>query len=357
MNIIISYVFILLTFLSCGDNSNDLASRLRLPQSEEITLDIILDRSDVIWGFEFLPDGRIIFTEREGSILIFNSVTNEVNSLQGVPTIAAGGEGGLLDLRLHPNFRSNNQIFFCYTETATGGRTQALARAELQGSTLVNVQKLFSAGNANTAPNHFGCRIEFTTNNQLFLSLGDQADAELAQNPSAFQGKILRMNTDGTGVEIFSFGHRNPQGLATHPSTGELFSSEHGPSGGDELNIIARGSNYGWPLVTLGEPAGPLGRSSPGFVDPIASWPSSIAPSGIHFYSGNQIPAWQGNLFIATLRGEHILRLTIADAQVTGEEILFENEDLRFRTLRTGLDGYLYFSTDDGKIGRIIEAQ
>jgi len=338
--------------LSCGDEYDDIASQI-LPQTEEVSLDVLLDRSDVIWGFEFLPDQQIIFTEREGRILLFNPQTQITTPVTGVPDVAEGGEGGLLDLRLHPDFRSNNLLYFCYTEAASGGRTQSLGRAELQGTALINVQRIFTAGTPNSAPNHFGCRIEFNNNNQLYLTLGEQADANQAQNLSVFQGKILRMNADGGNVEIYSSGHRNPQGLTTHPSTGLLYSSEHGPSGGDELNIITQGSNYGWPLVTQGEPEGSLGRSSPGFVDPIAHWSPSIAPSGIIFYTGNQIPEWQGNLFMANLGGQHIRRLVVNGAQVLAEELLFENLGLRFRTLRTGPDGFLYVSTDDGKIARI----
>lgn len=348
MKSFISHIVLFLSLLSCGDEYNDISTQV-LPQSEDVSLNVILDRNDVIWSFEFLPDQQIIFTERSGNILIFNPQTGTTTPVTGVPEIATGGEGGLLDLRLHPEFGSNHLIYFCYSEGVPGGRTQALGRAELQGTNLVNFEKIFSAGNPNSAPNHFGCRIEFTGNNQLFLSLGEQAMSAQAQDPAIFQGKILRMNADGSNVEIYSLGHRNPQGLAFDPSSGLLYSSEHGPTGGDELNIITQGSNYGWPLVTQGEPAGSLGRSSPGFVDPIIHWTPAIAPSGIVFH--------QGHLYIATLRGQHIRRLVVNGAQVQQEELLFENAGLRFRTLRVGPDGFLYASTDDGKIARITPVQ
>ncbi len=349
MKSVISYILILLSFLSCGDEYEDIASQI-LPETEEVSLEILVDRSDVIWGFDFLPDQQIIFTERAGQIFIFNPQTKVTTPVTGVPEVAAGGEGGLLDLRLHPDFRNNKEVYFCYTEGAPGGRTQSLGRAELQGTSLINQERIFTAGNPNSAPNHFGCRIEFSGNNQLFLTIGDQADGNLAQDPNVFQGKIIRLNTDGPNVEIFSSGHRNPQGLTTHPTTGVLYSSEHGPVGGDELNIITQGSNYGWPLVTQG-------RSAPGFVDPIIHWSPAIAPSGIIFYTGNQIPQWQGNLFIATLRGEHIRRLVVSGDKVLEEELIFENFGIRFRTLRTGPDGFLYVSTDDGRIGKITPVQ
>lgn len=348
MKSFISHILLLLSLLSCGDEYNDVASQ-NLPQSEEVSLTVILDRNDVIWGLDFLPDQQIIFTERAGSIHIFNPQAGTTTPVTGAPDVAEGGEGGLLDLRLHPEFQANHQIYFCYSESISGGRTQALGRAELQGTSLINFEKIFSAGNPNSAPNHFGCRIEFSSNNQLFLSLGEQAVSSQAQDPTLFQGKILRMNADGSNAQIYSLGHRNPQGLAFDPTSGLLYSSEHGPSGGDELNIITEGSNYGWPLVTQGEPAGTLGRSSPGFVDPIIHWSPSIAPSGIAFH--------KGHLYIATLRGQHIRRLLVNGAQVQQEVLLFENAGLRFRTLRSGPDGLLYVSTDDGKIGRITPVQ
>lgn len=345
MKTLISQFLIFLTLLSCSDEYNDIADSFRVPQSEEVSVEILLDRSDVIWGFEFLPDGQIIFTEREGRILIFNPENKETTPVTGVPAVAAGGEGGLLDLRLHPDFRNNNQIYFCYSEASGTGRTQSLGRARLQGTTLVNFERIFSAGAPNDAPNHFGCRIEFTTNNQLFLSLGEQGEADRAQDPTLFQGKILRMNDDGSSLELFSLGHRNPQGLTIHPTTGELYSSEHGPTGDDELNLIEQGNNYGWPVVT------------PGSTAPIISWSPAIAPSGIIFYTGNQISGWQGDLFIATLRGQHIRRLTLNGTQISEEEMLFVGSGMRFRTIRNGPDGFLYFSTDGGKIGKITPLQ
>lgn len=183
-----------------------------------------------------------------------------------------------------------------------------------------------------------------------FLSCGDEYEDIASQILPETEEVSLEILVDRSDVEIFSSGHRNPQGLTTHPTTGVLYSSEHGPVGGDELNIITQGSNYGWPLVTQG-------RSAPGFVDPIIHWSPAIAPSGIIFYTGNQIPQWQGNLFIATLRGEHIRRLVVSGDKVLEEELIFENFGIRFRTLRTGPDGFLYVSTDDGRIGKITPVQ
>lgn len=329
MQFILAQLLILLSLISCG-NADDDSSRVSVPQGEEAGVEIILDRNEVIWGFEFLPDNRVIFTERSGRILISDMEGNTVVA-GSPPDVAPGGEAGLLDLRLR-----GSEVYYCYSGTAAGGRTQALGRATLSGNRLINFQRIFSAGGASNATTHFGCRIEFIGSNQLLLSVGDQADSSRAQNPTSLQGKILSMNLDGTNPQIWSSGHRNPQGLATNPDTGEIFSAEHGPTGGDELNIIRQGQNYGWP-----------GLSGPGFAEPIISWTPAIAPSGIAFH--------RGALYIATLRGRHIRKLILSGEDVVSEELLFRNLDVRFRNVRSGPDGRLYFSTDDGKFGRIIQ--
>ncbi len=300
-----------------------------MPQTEETSLDIILDRNGVVWGFDFLPDARIIFTERSGNFFITNLQGTSVVNAGTPPDVSASGEAGLLDVRVQ-----NDQIYYCYSATSGGGRTQALGRATLSGNSLSNFQKIFDAGGSNNSSTHFGCRIEFL-DNQILLSVGDQADSSRAQDPNSLQGKIVSMNLDGTNPQIYSSGHRNPQGLAFNPATNELFESEHGPVGQDELNIIRQGENYGWP-----------GESGIDITRPIISWTPAIAPSGIAF--------WRGNLYIATLRGQHIRKLILSGSTVVSEEILFSNEGSRFRNLRVSPGDDLYFSTDDGKLGRII---
>ncbi|WPU65868.1 PQQ-dependent sugar dehydrogenase [Peredibacter starrii] len=334
-------IFILFFAIACSNN--DSGSDAPQSQQENTQLEVLLDRSDVIWGFDFLPDKRIIFTERSGHLLVWDPNQNSTSDISGLPPISSSGESGLLDLELHPNFDSNQLVYFCYSEP---GRTIALGRGELNESTLNNVQKLFSANNANSSSIHFGCRIEFDDAGKVFLSLGDQNEPSRAQDSNSFLGKIVRMNDDGSGLEIWSSGHRNVQGLAIRPGTNDLFEVEHGPTGGDELNIIEQGNNYGWPLVTRGEPAGELGQSAPGFVDPLASWTPAIAPSGITFY--------QGDLYIACLRGRQIRRISLDGSTVTNQEILFSDAGYRFRNLRPGPDGFLYFSTDSGELGRIV---
>jgi aldose sugar dehydrogenase len=347
-------LLILFGFIACSNSDND-ANRVISPQEreEQLNLDVLTDREDVIWGFDFLPDNQILFTERSGSMLIYNDDTKTVTEVSGEPNVASGGEGGLMDIELHPSFESNRQVYFCYTAT---GRRIALGRGTLSGSQLTNVENIFESNTSNSSSIHFGCRIEFESNSTLFLSIGDQSEPSKAQDLSSHLGKLLRLNDDGTYPadnpfvtttnalpEIWSLGHRNPQGLAIEPETNNLYASEHGPVGGDELNLITSGQNYGWPLVTRGEPEGELGESSPGYTDPLLSWSPAIAPSAIEFF--------KGRLYIATLRGQHIRRV---DLNGSSQEILFQEAGLRFRNIKEGPDGLLYFSTDDGKLGRII---
>lgn len=351
MRKILAQMFILTIFAACGGSDDKSSVTPRVPQEEELSTQVLTDQSDVIWGFDFLPDDRIIFSERTGRIKILNPANEEIETLSGLPTISTGGESGLLDLKLHPQFAQNNLVYFCYSAP---GKTMVLTRGTLTGTQITNLQDVFRSRNSNSSSTHFGCRIEFQNNSQLYLSLGDQSEPSQAQNAESDFGKIMHMNDDGSALEIWSLGHRNPQGLAINPSTGELFSSEHGPTGGDELNVIVKGSNYGWPLVTRGTPAGELGQSAPGYVDPIISWTPAIAPSGMTFYNGDAIPAWKGNLFIATLRGQHLRRIILSGQQIVAEEELFEDGGTRFRNVRQGPDGFLYFSTDDGKIVKVF---
>jgi glucose/arabinose dehydrogenase len=337
------YFWLILLLTGCGSDG-DGSSSPEAPQ-EEVSMEVLTDRPDVVWGFDFLPDDKLIFTQRNGGIFILDLKTLQVSTVSGTPTPLAVGEGGLLDLEIHPNFTNNKLIYYCYTQQSLLGRAMAVDRGVLQDGTLVNVETIFRSNRANGASIHFGCRIEFESNNKFFLSLGEQNEPSQSQDPASHLGKILRLNDDGTNLEVWSSGHRNVQGLTIHPETGDLFSTEHGPTGGDELNLIKQGSNYGWPLVTRGMPAGALGQSAPGYVDPLNSWTPAIAPSGITF--------WKGDLYIATLRGQHIRRLSMDGTIVRNEEQLFEGQNTRFRNLRVGNDELLYFSTDDGKIGRI----
>ena len=357
------YLFLFLFIfglLSCGNDASDDGDS---PQEEEVSfdLDILMDRSDVVWGFDFLDNDRIIFTERRGTIGILDMSTQTIINVTGVPEVHNVGEGGLLDIRVHPDISNNNLIYFCYTETNGNEGRNAMGMAELQNDELINFRKIFTANDGTTNRNHFGCRIEFDGSGHVYLSLGERGDRLPAQSLASHLGKILRFNLDGSipttnpffnqagaQPEIYTLGHRNVQGLAFRPGTNQLWASELGPSGGDEVNIITAGDNYGWPFISHGQDSGGHieATSRPGFNDPQVFWSPSISPSGIAFY--------EGQLYVAYLNGEQIRRLTLSGTAVTSQEILFENLGWRFRALRVGLDGLLYFSTDDGRFGKLL---
>lgn len=339
---------------------------------QKFRLENLTQQSDVIWGFDFLPDGRIVFTERAGSLKILNPKDNSVTSIKGAPKVWANGQGGLLDVRVHPT--KGSTLYLTYSEPLKGGATTALAMATLSGNELRDLKTLFSAHEPNSNRIHFGSRIEFDGKGHIFVSIGDRNDRPKVQDLSFHIGKVIRLKEDGTvpsdnpfvkqkgaKPEIWSLGHRSPQGLARHPETGDLWLSEMGPRGGDEINLIKRGANYGWPIVTYGrEYYGPKigkGTSQPGMEDPVAHWVPSISPSGTAFYNGDRFPAWKGNLFLGNLSGTHLRRLVLSGQKVKDQEVLLEDLGMRIRNVRAGPDGYLYLSTDDGKIARLVPAQ
>lgn len=332
----------------------------------------LLERSDVIWGFDFLPDGRVIMTERGGKMLIYDPAKKSAIELKGVPKVYTAGQAGLLDVRVHPDYKSNQTIYFSYSEpVGEDESTTALGMAKLKGHELVEVKKIFTGFEPNDNDIHYGSRIEFDKRGHLFLSMGDRDERNRAQNPAYHQGKILRLNLDGSipkdnpfvndktkKPEIWSMGHRSPQGLMIHPETGELWEAEMGPRGGDEVNIIASGKNYGWPVITYGrEYYGPkIGSTAKeGMEQPVIYWVPSISPSAMTFYTGDKIPELRNSLFLATLSGTHLHRLILDGKKVKEQEELLSDLEYRFRSVRTGPDGYLYLGTDEGKFGRLLK--
>jgi len=340
-------------------------------EGQKITNEILMSRSDVIWGFDFLSDGRIIFTERDGKMGVFDPKTKKVVELKGVPKVHNAGQGGLLDVRVHPK---NGLIYFTYAEPVKKLATTAFATAKLDGDKLVDFKKLFSAEQANDNDIHFGSRIEFDGKGHIFMSVGDRNERHNSQSLKFHQGKILRFNEDGSvpkdnpfigqkeaRPEIWSYGHRNPQGLVFNPQTSELWEAEFGPRGGDEINLVKPGKNYGWPVVTFGkEYWGPKigeGTKKEGMEDPIKQWTPVISPSAIAYYQGESFPKWKGNFFLATLSSTHIRRLVMDGQKVVKEEEFFKDLDYRFRNIRAGKDGFLYYSTDEGKLGRLVPSK
>jgi glucose/arabinose dehydrogenase len=329
----------------------------------------LIERSDVIWGFDFFSDGRVIFTERGGKMGVFDPKTKKVTELSGVPKVYAVGQGGLLDVRVHPK---TQLIYLTYSEPLEKDiSVTALASARLSENKLIDFKKIFSAEKKSNVEAHYGSRIEFDGKGHVFISSGERYAKEEAQNLQNHQGKILRFNEDGSipkdnpflgnknaRPEIWSYGHRNPQGLVYHPETGNLWEAEFGPQGGDEVNLISSGKNYGWPVVTYGidyngKKIGE-GKTKAGMEGPIVYWTPSISPSALAIYQGDVFPKWKGNFFLATLSSTHIHRLVMNGKKVVKQEELLGDLNYRFRNIRPSKDGYLYYSTDEGKLGRII---
>jgi glucose/arabinose dehydrogenase len=362
---------LLLVLISVACNSQTPKGKTEATQSS-VTYETLLKREDVIWGFDFLDDGQVILTERSGRMLLFNPSTKKVQVLKGLPKIYNAGQAGLLDVRVHPDFKNTKQIYFSYSEpVGKSESTTALGVATLQGSKLVNFKKLFTGHAANSNDIHYGSRIEFDDKGHLYVSMGDRDERNKAQNLGFHQGKVLRLNLDGSvpqdnpfisnkeaKAEIYSLGHRNPQGLTRHPETHELWEAEMGPRGGDEVNLIAAGKNYGWPVITYGkEYYGPrIGDTAKaGLEQPVTYWVPSISPSALAFYSGDKFPEWKNNLFLATLSGNHIHRVVLNGTKIDSQEELLGKLEYRWRSVRTGPDGYLYLGTDEGRFGRLIK--
>lgn len=341
-------------------------------EGQVFTVEPLTKQQDVIFGFDFLPNGDILFTERGGTLKRLNPRSGRVAVVSGTPAVAVGGQGGLLDVRLPPDFEQDPWVYLTYSESlGNGNKTTAWGRGRLEGDQLKDFQRVFSAHASNGNDIHFGARIEFDGQNHLFVSIGERNDRQKAQDLAYHNGKILRFNRDGSipcdnpfhgksGVlpEIWSLGHRNPQGLAFNAITQTLWSAEFGPMGGDEINRIRPGLNYGWPIITYGREYYGLrigeGTEKPGLEQPIVYYVPSISPSGIGFYSGDSFPAWRGNLFVAALSGQQLRRLVIEGERVVRQEILLDDRGWAFRAVRSGPDGYLYFSTNDGRIARLV---
>ena len=330
------------------------------------------------WGMDVLPGGAIVVTEKPGRLRIVDREGNLSAPLGGVPPVADVGQGGLLDVTADPAFVRNRLLWLTYSEAASdGANSTAVARARLSddGTTLEGVTVVFRQLPRYPGRLHFGARLVFARDGTLFVTLGERFRdpwRRQAQDLDSHLGKVVRLQRDGTAPgdnpfigrddalpEIWSYGHRNVQGAAIHPETGKLWISEHGPRGGDELNVPKPGGNYGWPLVShgveySGRPVGRGNRSAPGLEDPIATWTPAVAPGGIAFYTNKAFPGWQGNLLVAGLRARAILRLELDGEAMVHEERLMADEGRRIRDVAVGPDGVVYALTDDERDGRIL---
>ena len=316
------------------------------------------------WSLAFLPDGDLLITERPGRLRVVRLGHLLEVPIAGVPVVAAVGQGGLLDVVLHPDFATNRLLCLSYNRPDSDSNSTAIICAELVGDRLINSQVIFVAEPKLRGGKHFGCRLVFDVNGNLYATLGDRGVRAQAQDLSRHPGSVIRIDLSGAALadnpfvhqdnaqpEIFTYGNRNPQGLAWQPNTGVLWMHEHGPRGGDELNQVIAGTNYGWPVISYGKEywspnAVGEGTHKIGMAQPAHHWIPSIAPSGMAFYSGNRFPRWQGNLFIGSLKFGELVRLEFDASRVVHEERLLNGDFGRIRDVRLGPDGLLYLLTD-----------
>jgi glucose/arabinose dehydrogenase len=330
------------------------------------------------WALAFLPDGKMLVTEKPGRMRIVTSEGQLSPPLKGVPEVWASGQGGLHDVITDKNFAQNRTIYFCYAERTGGGGRTAVTRAKLNDGSgrLDEVKVIFRQDGPLSSGNHYGCRIAQAADGNLFVTLGDHYSyRDEAQNPRNHIGKLIRITPDGSAPsdnpfverdgakpEIWSIGHRNQQGLAINPANGELWELEHGPRGGDEVNFIDKGKNYGWPVIGFGvDYSGAKIHQATvrdGMEQPAKYWVPSISPSGATFYNGKLFSKWNGSLFVGALSGRMLVRLTVNGHAVTGEERLLQNLHERIRDVRQGPDGALWLLTDSsaGRILRVLPA-
>ncbi len=335
-------------------------------KSDEQTFRVVklVQGLDHPWSLAFLPDGRMLVTERVGRLNLLTADFKRSN-VEGVPRVAASGQGGLLEVALHPRFSENGVVYLSYSGPGDGGASTELLRARLNGTRLEDAKVIFRQQPKTGGGIHFGGRIVFDRAGFLYLTLGERGQMERAQLGENHHGSVIRLHDDGRvpadnpfvnkpgwKPEKLDLGHRNMQGAALHPQTGMLWTHEHGPQGGDEINIIRPGTNYGWPVITyganyvtgtrIGE-----GTSKPGMAQPLYYWVPSIAPSGMAFYTGEQFPKWKGNLFVGALRDQMLVRLVLDGEKVAKEERLLKGVLGRIRDVRNGPDGFIYLLTDE----------
>ncbi|MCR8914993.1 PQQ-dependent sugar dehydrogenase [Marinobacter panjinensis] len=343
----------------------------------EFRLETVAQNLEHPWSLAFLPDGSMLVTEREGRLRIIRDGSLVDEPVSGLPELVVSGQGGLLDVILDPDFETNQILFLSYAhKVSREGMTTRVARAKLDGNRLADVEVIFEALPRGTTGRHFAGRMEFDRDGNLYVAVGDRGEMNRAQATDDDAGGVHRLTTDGEPAPgnpftddptvndtFFTYGNRNIQGMTIHPETGEIWSHEHGPRGGDEINIIRAGNNYGWPDVTYGiDYSGvPITDKTTmeGVTDPLHYWDPSIAPSGMAFYTGDQFPEWQGDLFVGALKMRKLVRLSIENEDVKEEEDLLEDLGERIRDVRMGPDGVLWLLTDhsDGKVYRIVPAE
>ncbi|RYF98831.1 MAG: PQQ-dependent sugar dehydrogenase [Chitinophagaceae bacterium] len=327
------------------------------------------------WGIAKLPDGRFLITEKRGNMRIATIEGKLSDPITGIPVVNPAGQGGLLGLAIDPDFKKNRMVYWSFSEPGTEGNLTAIAKGKLaeDEKTIQDVKVIYRATPAFASALHYGGRIVIDKTGNLIISTGERSSLKTrpqAQQLNSSLGKVIRITKDGQAApgnptiggtekpELYSYGHRNVQGMAIDSASGELWEHEFGPRGGDELNLIKPGRNYGWPIITYGieyggKPVGDSIQQKENMEQPVYYWDPVVSPSGMTFYYGNNIPEWKSNLFISCLSGEFVLRLIIKNNKVVGEERLLVQEKQRFRDITVGADGALYTVTDQGRLYRI----
>lgn len=350
-------------------------SRTWQSEKHSFTIRTVASGLEHPWSLAFLPGGDMLVTEREGRLRLIRDGKLLPEPVKGVPKSVVRGQGGLLEVALHPNFAENRLVYLSYAAEGQGGVGTEVARGRLEGDSLRDLEVIFSVDKKTPGSAHYGGRLAFAPDGTLFITLGDRYSyLKEAQNPANHLGALIRVRDDGTvpadnpfagkpgaKPEIYSYGHRNMQGIAFHPRTGVLWTHEHGPRGGDEVNIIKPGANYGWPAITYGiDYSGAIisdKTEAPGMEQPVIHWTPSIAPSGMAFYYGDKFPAWQGSLFVGALARTHLRRLTLEGEKVVAQEVLLADLQERIRDVRQGPDGFLYIVTDDANNGAVMRLE
>jgi glucose/arabinose dehydrogenase len=353
----LALILLCIPALACGQTYRSEEHSFRLVK--------VLEGLEQPWSLAFLPDGRMLVTEKAGQIRVVANGKLEQWPIEGLPQVAVHGQGGLQDVVPHPQFEKNRLLYFSFAARGSDGVGTELARGRLNGNRLEEVQVLFRQSPKGSRGQHFGGRIVFDRAGYVYLTLGDRGEMPRAQRPDDHAGSVIRLHDDGRvpkdnpfagkpgwKPEKFTLGNRNMQGAALHPQTGKLWAHEHGPQGGDEVNVIRAGANYGWPVITYGVNYGigtkiGEGARKEGMEQPIHYWVPSIAPSGMAFYAGDRFPRWKGSLFVGALRDQMLVRLKLDGEKVVGEERLIKGVLGRIRDVRVSPDGYIYLLTDE----------
>ena len=370
-------LFVSVSFL-CSPAMGDqhISGEVYQAECTEVRVITVSDGLVYPWGLAFLPDGRMLVTERPGRLRLVTIDGRLSDPLAGVPSVFARGQGGLLDVALDPDFEKNSLVYLSYAEPGKGGAGTAVGRGRLVGSRLDSFKVIFRQVPKTRTSVHFGSRLAFGRDGKLFITLGDRGERSRVQDFPVHRGQVIRVNPDGTipkdnpfvgkagyRPETWSVGHRNPQSAAIHPETGELWTVEHGARGGDEINIPRAGRNYGWPVISYGVHYSGLkigvGTHKEGMEQPVYYWDPSIAPSGMAFYTGDRYPEWKGNLLVGALKGNMLVRLVLDGEKVVREERLLREMSTRIRDVRQGPDGFIYLLTDEenGLILRLESAE